>query len=310
MPSIVCLGGASVDRKYHLFSAAREATSNPARVTRSFGGVARNVAENLARMGARAVLLSRVGEDEGGSALLDDAARAGVDTAPVLRDRDAVTSEYAAVLDPQGDLVIAAADASAVEDLPIRYLEQQWMRVRDAQWLFFDCNISAAAIAWCIAQAQRSSLKIAVDAVSDAKAARLPADLTGVDLLVLNRSEAAAYLGEYLDPQAAVRALRARNATRVILTLGPEGIVAADAGGIELIPALPAQCVDATGAGDALVAAVLYGLAGGGSFSESARTGLLAAALTIESSQSVRSDLSPSLLAANRHRLEQRCIKP
>lgn len=304
MPSIVCLGGASVDRKYQLFSAAREATSNPARVTRSFGGVARNVAENLARMGAGVVLLSRVGEDEGGSALLDDAKRAGIDIAPVLRDPGAVTSEYAAMLDPHGDLVIAAADASAVEEIPIEHLEQQWQRVRDAQWLFFDCNISAAAIAWCIARARQTSLNVAVDAVSDAKAARLPADLNGIELLVLNRSEAAAYLGERADPQATVRALRARNAARVILTLGPEGIIAADADSVESLPAVPAQCVDATGAGDALVAAVLYGLACGNTLAESARTGVLAAALTIESPQSVRRDLSPSLLAANRYRLE------
>jgi pseudouridine kinase len=304
VPSIVCLGGASVDRKYQLFSAAREATSNPARVTRSFGGVARNVAENLARMGVDVALLSRVGEDEGGSALLRDAALAGIDIAPVLCDRDAVTSEYAAILDPRGDLVIAAADANAVEQIPIQYLQRQWTRVREAQWIFLDCNISAAAIAWCIAQARETAVKVAVDAVSDAKAARLPADLSGIELLLLNRSEAAAYLGERAEPQAMAQALLARSAARVILTLGPEGLVAADSGGVQRIAAVPANCVDATGAGDALVAAVLYGLAGGKTLAEAARTGVLAAGLTVESSQSVRRDLSVSLLAANHHRLE------
>lgn len=306
MPSIVCLGGASVDRKYHLFSTALAATSNPARVTRSFGGVARNVAENLARLGAGVALLSRVGDDEGGQALLNDAARAGIDTTPVLRERDAVTSEYAAMLDPHGDLVIGAGAAQAVEEIPIAYLEQQWTRVRNAGWLFMDCNVSAEALAWCIGRARTSSLNIAVDAVSDAKSARLPADLGGVALLVLNRSEAAAYLREELAPEEAAIALRAHNARRVILTLGAQGIVAAEQDRIERIAALRAQCVDATGAGDALIAAVLYELASGNSFTAAARTGVLAAALTIESPASVRSDLTPSLLDANRHRLESR----
>ena len=306
MPSIVCLGGASVDRKYHLFSTALAATSNPARVTRSFGGVARNVAENLARLGAGVALLSRVGDDEGGEALLNDAARAGIDTTPVLRERNAITSEYAAMLDPHGDLVIGAGAAQAVEDIPIAYLEQQWTRVQNADWLFMDCNISAEALAWCIARARASRLKIAVDAVSDAKSARLPSDLGGVDLLILNRSEAAAYLREDFEPQEAAMALCARNARRVILTLGTHGIVAAEEDRIARIAAVPARCVDATGAGDALTAAVLYELASGNSFTAAARTGVLAATLTIESPASVRSDLTPSLLDANRHRLGSR----
>ena len=48
---VLCAGGAVVDRLLHLHAPAVPATSNPARAAASYGGVARNVAENLARLG-------------------------------------------------------------------------------------------------------------------------------------------------------------------------------------------------------------------------------------------------------------------
>ncbi len=132
--------------------------------------------------------------------------------------------------------------------------------------------------------------------VSVVKAARLPRDLAGVDLLFLNADEAGALAGA-LPPEDAAAALRARGAGAVVLTRGSLGLVLADGDGIAALPAIPvARVVDVTGAGDALVAGTLRGLIDGKPLRAALRLGLAAAALALERPGGVPQDLSPALL--------------
>lgn len=309
MTKVVCVGGACVDRKYQVLSEAQTGTSNPARARRSFGGVARNVAENLARLGVQTALFSAVGNDENGIALLEHAARAGIDTRLVTRDSNHVTPEYGAIVAPDGNLILGVADMNAIDALGIDDIEPHWDTIVCADWLFIDCNVPGDVLAWCIRNARDSSVKLAIDAVSEPKVCRLPDDLTGVDLLVLNEKEAAVYLYEDLEtfrkraPIDRAQALRERGARAVILTCGSKGLIASGERSAQL-PALNAQCVDVTGAGDALIAATIYRLAEGDDLLDAARIGSLCAGLTVESAASVRPDLSPSLLRNQYHRLD------
>src|SRR6185437_2163670 len=81
---VVCVGNAALDRTFALTGPARMATSNPAAVRPGFGGVARNVAENLARLGVPVSLVTQVGDDAGGRALRADCAAAGIDVQGVM----------------------------------------------------------------------------------------------------------------------------------------------------------------------------------------------------------------------------------
>jgi pseudouridine kinase len=137
---------------------------------------------------------------------------------------------------------------------------------------------------------------LAVDPVSVAKAARLPADLSGIDLLVLNRREAAAVLGGDFDPAITSRTLLARGAAAVVLTDGAAGMLVSSAGEQTHVPTERAEVKDVTGAGDALIAAVIAGLANGKPLTEAVRAGARIAALTVASGLTVRDDLTPQLL--------------
>jgi pseudouridine kinase len=296
----VCIGGACVDRKYLARSRIRPGTSNPAQTRRSFGGVARNVAENLARLSVPVALLSLVGTDEGGEALLRHASRCGIDTGLVIRDGRQRTCEYAAILEPDGGLLLGMADMTAIECISVEDVAARWDAMEHAAWLFVDCNVSSAVLAYCIERARESVIHLAVDAVSESKVRKLPENLHGIDLLVLNEGEAAALLGEdpaERDTRERARALQERGAVRVTVTLGRAGSIVASENIVD-VPALEVRCADATGAGDALVAGTLYGLLTGRGASESARLGAACAALTVESPESVRPDLSPQLLEA------------
>jgi len=138
---------------------------------------------------------------------------------------------------------------------------------------------------------------LAVDAVSMLKVTRLPRDLSGVGLLFLNLDEAQAFLGKFNAlPQELAAALLECGATRVVLTLGEDGLIVMDGSGHTRVEAIPVQVVDATGAGDALIAGTLVAMRKGRSLAEAVRIGTVAAALTLECPHSVRPDLSLALL--------------
>jgi pseudouridine kinase len=308
--ALVCCAGAAVrDRKLHLLGQGVPGTSNPARASIADGGVARNVAETLARLGVPARLVSRVGDDATGAELLARLAGAGVDTAPVRVMEGGLTGEYVALLDPLGELLYGASAMELVDRIDAADLDRGWPEPAGS-WLFLDCNLAAGTLAHGLARARAAGMPVAVDAVSTPKVSRLPADLTGIEVLFCNRDEATAYLaGIGTGPRSAgsdasdasdaalAIALRTAGAAGVVLSRGPGGVLVADAAGQRPVAALPAATVDVTGAGDALVAGTLAALLAGQPLARAAETGTAAAALTVESEHTVRPDMSAALLA-------------
>jgi pseudouridine kinase len=293
---VLCIGGAAVDRKYRALDAIRPGTSNPVHSEHSFGGVARNVAENIARLGLSVAFSSTLGKDENGRALLDDLRQLGIDTRSMALSDTHATAEYVAVLQPDGELAFGLANMAIFDELTPALLSRINL---DSQtgWIFADCNLPSETLHALIDIARRQSLTLAIDAVSTPKVVRLPRDLNGLGLLFLNLDEARTYLGQTeASPEEAAMRLRACGGERVVLTLGESGLVAVDRSGVHRIEAVGAKIVDATGAGDALIAATLVALLRGHSLMEAARFGAAAAALTVESTASVRPNLSFALL--------------
>lgn len=299
---ILCLGGAAVDRTYRTRAPARLGTSNPAAATLSFGGVARNVAESLARLGSDVALVSRVGDDPGGVALLEALGAAGADVSGVERVAGAASAEYVAVLDADGGLLVGLAAMDLLGGLDAAFVARAAESLAGADLVFAEANCGADALAELVGRARAAPWRLALDAVSVAKSARLPGDLTGVATLFCARDEAEALVGAPEAPEALARALVTRGAAAAIVTLGPDGLVVADAGGARRLPGAPAPVVDVTGAGDALIAGTLHALSEGEPLDAALSAGQALARLAISVQGAVRADLTPALLAAARGR--------
>jgi pseudouridine kinase len=308
-PRIVCCGAAAIDRLYRADAPLVPGSSVPGRARRGFGGVARNVAESLARLGVPAALVSAAGDDADGAAILDALATLGVDVQAVARIAGSVSAQYAAVMRPDGELAVAVADMGILDHLDPGRFGPLWPMLDAADWVFAECNLPAETIAALAARSRGTAgFRLAVDAVSVPKALRLPRDLSGIDLLFLNAAEAAAYVAERTgsapeDPAQAARALGAAGVRGVVLTLGAEGLLVAQGGAVRRIAAGPARPVDVTGAGDALIAVVLWRMLAGAPLVAAARSGAIMAAMTTEIEASVHPDLSPRLVAS----AEARC---
>ncbi len=292
MPTIACIGGAHIDRHGVLNAPMVPATSNPGTVRTGLGGVARNVAQNLAHLGCRVLLCSRVGDDDSGRQVLSQP----LDTSLITVSSACPTASYTAILEPSGELVIGLADMDVYDELTPAMLAPAIPRLRDAGLWFLDANLPAATIAWLL---DAAGVPVAVDTISVAKSRRLIPLLPRIAYLFCNLAQAGALAGcAFAGPEEAARALAGLGATNGIVSAGAGGIAVYEPAGIALMPALPAAPRDVTGAGDALVAGTLYGLSQHRDLRSAARLGLAAAAIAVESEYSAAPSLTPEALYA------------
>jgi pseudouridine kinase len=295
--SVLCVGGCVIDRVGETVDAQeRLHTSNIGRMRSSLGGVARNVAENLARLGIDVRMLSLVGEDPEGERVLVESGNAGIDMRLVGRSAQAATASYTAIFNGEGELVIGLADMAIFDLVTQESVSRGLSGFAADGFVFADANLSPPVLQ-ALTEAKGGRILASVP-VSIQKLARLVPILAAIDLLFLNLYEARALLGSDENAGDLARRLAAGPVPRGLLTLGPQGALAWAEGEVTPIPALASRPVNVNGAGDALAGATLARLACGDDFLLAARRAMAAAALTVESSHTVRTDLTMQALLA------------
>lgn len=297
-PGAVVIGGSNVDMKARSTARVTAETSNPGHGSMTPGGVARNIAENIARLGDRVHLVSVVGRDAMGDNLIDHTAAAGVRVEHLVRT-DASTGTYTAVLDVDGELIVAIADMDATAELGPEQLDQARDVIATAGVLVVDGNLRRDTLDYALDLA--AGVRTVFEPVSVPKAAGLKDAIDArVYVVTPNRDELAALtdLPTRTDRQlqTAARELHGRGVELVWVRLGERGSILSTVDEIVEIPAVATVVEDVTGAGDSMAGAFCHGLLQGGSAEEAARLGHAAAALTIASPHTVRPDLTPRLL--------------
>ncbi|MES2018271.1 MAG: carbohydrate kinase [Pseudomonadota bacterium] len=299
---IVCLGAANLDRKLRSNATLKMGTSNPARQDESFGGVARNIAENLARLATPVSLITVIGDDSSGPALLAHAEKAGIDIRGVLKLSGVCTGTYTAVLDDHGEMMLALADMALYESLTPEFLATRQPQRAIGALTVADMNLPMATLASLLEDARRDAIPLIIVAVSQPKMARLPQDLHGLRLLILNQGELETRVGQPIKTEAellaACRLVQSQGVQDVIVTRGGTGVVYTVPGGIAHLEAPDAHIIDVTGAGDAFSAAVCWSLFHGSDDLQLAcRRGLRLSAMTLECEETVCPYLSADILS-------------
>ncbi|MEO5934795.1 MAG: carbohydrate kinase, partial [Duganella sp.] len=298
---VLCVGAANLDRKLRSIATMRLGTSNPATAEEVYGGVARNIAENLARLNLPTALLTALGDDGAGRTLRDHAESAGIDMRGSLTLTDTATGTYTAILDERGELVVALADMALYDRMTPEFLSNRLPQRAAASMTVADLNLPADSVSLLLEGARADHVPLVLVAVSQPKMARLPADLAGLRLLILNRGELETLADRALPTEAdvrlACRAVQARGARDVIVTCGGQGVFHTRDGELVWLAAHEVDVVDVTGAGDAFSAAVCWSLyQGSGDLTLACRRGLKAAAMTLESHDTVSPMLAADVL--------------
>ncbi len=295
---VIVIGASGLDIVGRLKSEFLMDTSNPARIRTSFGGVARNVAENLARLGQPVILLSVVGEDERGDRLLTEAKIAGINVDHVLRSSQNPTGSYVGIVAPNGQFQCGIDDMRAMSCLTVDYIQQHAHLFKGASLLFVDMNIPRDVLKTIFSIARRDNLPVCADPTSSALASRLKPYLKRLLLMTPNANEAAIYCTdlEKIDNRRkaleAAKYLVGMGVKIAVITLGGQGLCYATSETSGFIPAIKTEIVDPTGAGDALTAAIIFGLINDIPIDEAVRLGVSAASLTLRYLGAVVSDLS------------------
>lgn len=287
------VGGANMDVLARSNALMAAETSNPGRTVFTPGGVGRNLAENLARWGVPVRLVTRVGADALGRELLTKTEAAGVDISLVNPVQGAVTGTYVAVIAHTGDLVVAVSDMGITEAIAPVDIDQAASALAEAQLVLADANLLPATLGRLLDVCAETNVPVIVEPVSVPKAARLSGVLwpaRPIHTLTPNLAELQAMTG-VSDPFAAAQLLRERGVQRVWCHHG-SGSTIYNAYGAQSVRVETVEAVDVTGAGDALVAGYVAALLRRVSVAEAVRFGHLAAELTVQSAQTVRSDLA------------------
>ena len=296
---ILVLGGAHIDRRGRISGDTAPGASNPGTWFEEPGGGGFNAARNLARLGFQVTMISPRGGDAIGEIVSEAADYAGIDDRPfVFLDRK--TPSYTAIIEKDGNLVIALADMDLYRFFVPRRLSIRW--VRDAfaahDLILFDANLPEETIAAIVAKAHSLAKPVAAIAISPAKVVKLRSCVGDIDYLFLNEAEAAVLAGR--QPEDAedwpplLNEIGVRNA---VITRGRRELVALGPGrAVTLQPPVAETVADVTGAGDSLAAGTLAALISGLPLDEAIRHGTAAAVLTVQSRHAVNENLTPDLL--------------
>jgi pseudouridine kinase len=294
--SVAVAGAAAMDTKGHAQGPLQPGTSIPGHVRVSVGGVGRNVAENLARLGLETTLLSAVGDDEAGRHLLAQARDSGVNVDHVLVSPDHATAAYLAVLDSEGNLAVSVAEMSIMEAVTPRYLYDRRRWLRRASMVAVDANLSPEALASIFRQARQYGIPVCADPTTTSLAPRLCPHLKDLYMITPNALEAEVLCGQPVrnrdEAIVAAKHLVGLGVEIAIITLADQGVVYATSNASGHIPAVECEIVDLTGAGDALTGAVIFGLLNDFPVDEAVRLGVSAAALTLQCRETVCPELS------------------
>lgn len=292
---VLVIGAANMDIAAWTPHGLAPGDSTPGTIRHAPGGVARNVAENLARLGHAVQLLCAVGDDLFGRSLLAQTSAAGVDVGGCWVWPDAATSTYLSLHGADGDMAVAVNDMAIVDRIAPAHLAPCAPWLRRCAALVLDGNLSPEALGWLFDQA--GNTPVFVDPVSAFKCRRFLPWLARVHTLKVNRIEAQALRGEALDSDDALvdcaRWLHSQGVRQVVLSLGARGAFWSTVeGGCGWSPALPVVVHNATGAGDALMAGLLHGHLHGRSLAESLPFASACAALTLTVPQANHPGLS------------------
>ena len=298
--TVMCIGGANLDSKANSKQAIRLASSNPVTVTESCGGVARNIAETLANLSCQAALLTIVGDDKGGQWVLEETKKRGVDVSQSIVLPNEKTGTYTALLDATGEMFLAFANMEIYDKFSPLLLREKWPHIAAAKLIIADTNLPAETLAELIKRCCDESVPLFVDPVSSEKAKKLPRHLQGVTAIFPNLEEACELAGIAItaEPDLAklAEAIRERGVQHVFITLGSKGVMYHGEEGSQLFPPIPTNVVEVTGAGDALVAGIAYGVLHHQSYMEACTYGIAASHITLQTADSVAKELNEEKL--------------
>ncbi|XP_063010193.1 uncharacterized protein LOC134417189 isoform X1 [Melospiza melodia melodia] len=333
-PQPVVIGGINVDfiAKAQNPEILGGGQTNAGRVRRAFGGVGRNLADCLSRLGQAPLLLSAVGKDEHLESVLHYCHH--MDMSGVLRLEGESTATYCAVISSAGELSLGLGDMAIHQQITEQYVSQFKEKLCQAPLVCIDGNVPLSTIQYVCQVAREHQLAVCYEPTDENKASKpfLSDSWKALTYISPNLQELRAINRTLGNPVPAELPSRLEDAVQaavalacpllshlqcVVVTLGAHGVLLCGrslAGSISLhpgahrqaaaarlcaahYPAIPIsreEIVNVSGAGDSLMAGILAGMLAKHDTGTCVRMGLLAASLSLRSYEPISPEISTS----------------
>lgn len=297
---VLGIGAANVDVHGMSRAAIVMRDSNPGHLRTSAGGVTRNVMENLARLGVDARMVSAQGDDLFGEYVRRESEKAGLDMSECLVLPGISSSSYVSILDERADMLVAMSDMGILEHITPGFVSSKRPLIRGAAAVICDTCLPQITIERILDEAV--DVPVILDPVSTAYAHRVTPIAGRFYALKPNRMELAILAGIDTDSdggiERAAQELINRGTHCVAVSLGERGCYYADAEGSRFYRALRpvSEMRNATGAGDAFLAGLVYGFVQGYEATRAVDCALAAGLLAVESDDTINPDMSADAL--------------
>lgn len=297
-PYMVVIGGVTLEIGGYASAPLEDKCANAGTVQMRLGGTGRNIAHNLKLFGIDTYLITALGSDIAAQRITTSCNELGVHISRSLTLPSVSTSTTLFLANPNGEIALAVNDATIYEHLTPSFLASHLPFLNNAHILVIDTNLPTTTIEWLV---ENCHVPIFADTVSTDKSEKLRGALHRIHTIKANRAEAEKLSGIPLTSrnniERAADVLLATGLRRIFITLGADGVFAADHRNRCLLPCLPAKVVNAKGCGDAFLAAVAWAFPEGTSLENTVYAGLAASSIAIESDDIV----NPSLCATQVH---------
>ena len=301
---ITIIGGANVDIQGFPNENLTLKDSNPGKVKISLGGVGRNIAENISKLNIETKLITAIGNDPYGRKILSECKYSGIDMDSTLILNDISSSVYLSVLDETGDMKVAISDMNIMEMLDIDFIKSKTIDIKNSKAVVVDTNITKEVLKYLLYNFPNTDFFL--DTVSTVKGMKTK-DLIGkFHTIKPNKIEAESISGISINSESDIkRVLRYfidMGVKRVFISMGENGVYYGNKEEMGYLPSPEIKVVNATGAGDAFMAGLIYSYLNDFNLEKSCKFSMAAAILTL----SHENTINPNITVENIKKVEER----
>ncbi|MEI0699743.1 carbohydrate kinase family protein [Brachyspira intermedia] len=262
---IVSIGGSNIDIQGFSKSRILLKESNPGKIKVCTGGVERNIINNLSNIGLKNIkFITSIGNDIFGDILFNNIKSLGVDVSYIVRNGS--STSYIAIMNNDRDMEIAMSDMDTLDDnINIGYLESIRDIIENAEFMTMDAVMNRDIFEYIIKNFPNK--KLLTDAVSIKKSEHIKGLEKHIYALKLNSNEASFLLDRDINTieegKEAVKIFLEKGVKEIYITFGALGICYGTYNNINeayYLKAPKVNIVNATGAGDAFMAGIVYSI--------------------------------------------------
>ncbi len=303
---VTVIGGANIDIIGFPKEILNLGDSNPGKVKISLGGVGRNISENLSKMDIETKLITAMGTDLYGKKILDECELSGINMENSLVLKNKPSSTYLSVLDEKGDMKVAIAHMEVIDEIDIEFIRKKSLVIKNSSCVVVDTNIKKEVIEYLITNFK--DVDFFVDTVSTAKSRKIKDFIGSFHTIKPNKIEAEELSGIKIDcsedAKKAIRYFLDLGVQRVFISLGKNGVYYGDSKDIGHIPAREVKMVNATGAGDAFIAGLVYSYLNNFDARKSARFSMAASVIALSHEDTINPNMSIKKIEENMKEME------